>query len=90
MKVLDPLPDKLKSCSGNKPVFLVAATLRPETMYGQTNCWIKPDMEYIAFELANGEIWVSTLRAARNLSFQGFTKENGKVDILTTVTGQVR
>ena len=27
------------------PVFLVAATLRPETMYGQTNCWLRPDMK---------------------------------------------
>jgi leucyl-tRNA synthetase len=28
----------------------VAATLRPETMYGQTNCWLHPDIKYIAFE----------------------------------------
>ena len=27
-----------------KDVYLVAATLRPETMYGQTNCWISPDI----------------------------------------------
>jgi leucyl-tRNA synthetase len=29
-------------------IFLVAATLRPETMYGQTNCWVRPDMAYSA------------------------------------------
>ena len=29
-------------------VYLVAATLRPETMYGQTNCWVRPDMAYAA------------------------------------------
>ena len=29
-------------------VFLVAATLRPETMAGQTNVWLGPDMEYVA------------------------------------------
>jgi hypothetical protein len=23
-------------------VYLLAATLRPETMYGQTNCWVLP------------------------------------------------
>ena len=34
-----------------KRVFLVAATLRPETMYGQTNCWLHPDITYIAFEV---------------------------------------
>ncbi|XP_055388671.1 LOW QUALITY PROTEIN: leucine--tRNA ligase-like [Condylostylus longicornis] len=32
-----------------KDVFLVAATLRPETMYGQTNCFILPDGEYGLF-----------------------------------------
>jgi len=26
-----------------KRVFLVAATLRPETMYGQTNCYLLPE-----------------------------------------------
>lgn len=28
-----------------KNVFLMAATLRPETMYGQTNCWVQPDIK---------------------------------------------
>lgn len=28
-----------------KQVFLMAATLRPETMYGQTNCWVQPDIK---------------------------------------------
>lgn len=30
----------------NKNIFLVAATLRPETMYGQTNFFILPDGVY--------------------------------------------
>jgi hypothetical protein len=34
----------LSSLSGRE-VFLVAATLRPETMYGQTNCFVRPDMQ---------------------------------------------
>lgn len=39
-----------------KDVYLLAATLRPETMYGQTNCWIRPNMKvakhrsYLLFE----------------------------------------
>lgn len=28
--------------AGKGDVFLMAATLRPETMYGQTNAWIRP------------------------------------------------
>ena len=36
MKALEPLPQKLAKF-GSTPIYLVAATLRPETMYGQTN-----------------------------------------------------
>lgn len=60
-------------------------------MYGQTNCWIHPDLKYIAFEVCKGnqtEIFVSTKRAARNMSYQGFTKTDGKVDILAEFDGQ--
>lgn len=63
-------------------------------MFGQTNCWIHPDIEYIAhkvnLEKAGGEqVFVSTRRSARNMSYQGFTAENGKVDVLTPVKGEV-
>lgn len=73
-----------------KNVFLVAATLRPETMFGQTNCWIRPDMKYIIFETASGDLFISTQRSARNMSFQGFTKENGVVPVIMNIMGQVR
>lgn len=72
----------------NKPVFLVAATLRPETMYGQTNCWVHPDLEYIAFK-SNENIFVCSERAARNMSYQGFTAKNGEYKIITKLKGQV-
>lgn len=87
LKVLKPYPPKLKAIE-NKAVFLVAATLRPETMYGQTNCWVQPEMRYVACELANGEVFISTYRAALNMSYQGFTKKDGKVDILLELVGQ--
>lgn len=67
----------------------MAATLRPETMYGQTNCWVRPDLRYIAFENTSGEIFISTERAAKNMSFQGFTAVEGKIEILAELTGQV-
>lgn len=72
-----------------KPIFLVAATLRPETMYGQTNCWVHPDLDYVAFEINDGSILVSSERAARNISYQGFTVKNGEFEILTKLKGQV-
>uniref|UniRef100_A0A673HK52 leucine--tRNA ligase n=1 Tax=Sinocyclocheilus rhinocerous TaxID=307959 RepID=A0A673HK52_9TELE len=70
-------------------IFLVAATLRPETMFGQTNCWIRPDMKYIIFETASGELFISTQRSARNMSYQGFTRENGVVPVIMNIMGQV-
>ncbi|KAL0271438.1 UNVERIFIED_CONTAM: hypothetical protein PYX00_008534 [Menopon gallinae] len=87
MKVVGDLPEKLSQFK-NKPVFLVAATMRPETMYGQTNCWVHPDIKYIAFENAKGEIFVCTHRAARNMSYQGITQKDGVVDVLVNLTGQ--
>ncbi|KAK2588219.1 hypothetical protein KPH14_004254 [Odynerus spinipes] len=87
MKLQEPYPESLKSLSG-KPVYLVAATLRPETMYGQTNCWLHPDINYIAYSLKNGEVFISTERAARNMAYQGFFKEEGKIEILLKLTGQ--
>ncbi|XP_054158763.1 leucine--tRNA ligase, cytoplasmic-like [Oppia nitens] len=85
MKVLEPIPSKLQNLNGD--IYLVAATLRPETMYGQTNCWLRPDMKYIAYTVNGGDIFVSTERSARNLSFQGFTKVNGVVDKLMDLIG---
>ena len=73
----------------------MAATLRPETMYGQTNCWVLPDGEYGAYRSAKeggglgGEIFVMAARSARNLAWQ----EGLAVDAATgaaplaTVTG---
>uniref|UniRef100_A0A8C1PQG3 Leucine--tRNA ligase, cytoplasmic n=1 Tax=Cyprinus carpio TaxID=7962 RepID=A0A8C1PQG3_CYPCA len=87
MKIVEPYPAKLSGLKG-KNVFLVAATLRPETMFGQTNCWIRPDMKYIIFETASGELFISTQRSARNMSYQGFTKENGVVPVIMNIMGQ--
>lgn len=90
MKALNPLPAKLAKLKGG-PIYLVAATLRPETMYGQTNCWIRPDMKYIAFTVCKDqdqEIFVCTERSAKNMAYQGFTKTDGKFEIVAELVGQ--
>ncbi|XP_006148100.1 leucine--tRNA ligase, cytoplasmic isoform X1 [Tupaia chinensis] len=87
LKVLEPYPSKLSGLKG-KNIFLVAATLRPETMFGQTNCWVRPDMKYIGFETLNGDIFICTQRAARNMSYQGFTKDNGVVPVVKELMGE--
>jgi len=86
MKVNNP-SGVLGQCGGSK-VFLVAATLRPETMYGQTNCWVKPDMTYVAAKMGNGEVWVCTRRAARNMCYQGMMEKEGDPSVLFELTGQ--
>lgn len=48
LRVQEPFPEALASLAG-KNVFLAAATLRPETMIGQTNCFVLPDGDYGAF-----------------------------------------
>ena len=61
-------------------MFLVAATLRPETMYGQTNCWVLPDGEYGVFESnVAGELLVCADRSARNMAFQDTSPAPGVV-----------
>ncbi|XP_043263224.1 leucine--tRNA ligase, cytoplasmic [Colletes gigas] len=86
MRLQKPYPTCLSSLS-DKPVYLVAGTLRPETMYGQTNCWIHPDINYIAYTLSNGDIYISTERAARNMAYQDFFKEEGKISIELKLIG---
>jgi leucyl-tRNA synthetase len=61
-------PESLKSFV-SKNVYLVAATLRPETMYGQTNCYVLPEGEYGLYAMKNDEYFVMSERAARNFSF---------------------
>ncbi len=49
--------------------YLVAATLRPETVYGQTNLWINPEAEYVRVEV-EGENWIMSREAADKLKYQ--------------------
>ena len=50
-------------------LFLVAATLRPETVYGQVNFWVNPDVEYVKMKKSN-ETWIVSPAAAKKLAYQ--------------------
>ena len=85
------LPGKLAALEGAASaggVFLLAATLRPETMYGQTNCWALPEGRYGAYRGLDGEVYVMTARSALNLSYQERTPERGAPECLLELTGQ--
>ncbi len=48
---------------------LVAATLRPETVFGLTNFWVNPEVEYVDVRVGE-EIWVVSKQAAEKLKLQ--------------------
>jgi len=74
---------KLAPLKGRK-VFLAPATLRPETMYGQTNCFVLPEGDYGCFEWANGEVLVMSLRSAVGLAHQSYRSGDVSVDHAAT------
>ncbi|KAK5119381.1 hypothetical protein LTR85_007737 [Meristemomyces frigidus] len=52
-------------------VYFVPATLRPETMYGQTCCFVGPNITYGIYEAVKGkEYYFISDRAARNMAYQ--------------------
>lgn len=53
--------------------FIMCATLRPETMYGQTNIWIDPELDYVKLKISfenSDEVWIVSKEAAEKLSYQ--------------------
>ena len=60
-----------------KKIYLVAATLRPETMYGQTCCFVSPKIDYGIFDAGNNEYFICTERAFKNMSYQNLTPKRG-------------
>lgn len=87
MEVVSPFPPKMSILEGKK-VYLAAATLRPETMYGQTNCWVLPDGKYGAFEINETDVFIITGRAALNLAYQKLSRVPEKPTCLVELTGQ--
>ena len=75
------LPDGAK-------VSLVAATLRPETMYGQSNLFVSPNITYGIFEKGPGEYILVTRRSARNMAYQSVFEKFGEVKEITTISGK--
>ena len=62
-------------------VILPAATLRPETLFGVTNIWVNPEVDYVQAQV-DGQMWIISKEAARKLGFL-----NHKVEIMKTVKG---
>jgi leucyl-tRNA synthetase len=53
----------------NTSTYLIAATLRPETMYGQTNVWVNYKIMYSLFKFKN-EYFIARYETFCNMSYQ--------------------
>ncbi len=49
--------------------YLVAATLRPETVFGQTNLWINPEVKLVEIKVGK-ENWIVSKEAYEKLKYQ--------------------
>ncbi|MBI2578546.1 MAG: leucine--tRNA ligase [Candidatus Aenigmarchaeota archaeon] len=65
-----------------KDAFLPCGTLRPETIYGVTNIWVNPAVEYVKAKVDN-EVWIISEEAAAKLKDQLKT-----VEIITKIKGE--
>ncbi|BFZ57205.1 cytosolic leucyl tRNA synthetase [Savitreella phatthalungensis] len=79
--------DKL-ALPADRKVFFIAATLRPETMYGQTNCFVGPKVNYGLFQAKDGEVFICTPKSARNMAYQGIFESRGEVIQLAEIPGR--
>ncbi|PSR80064.1 hypothetical protein BD289DRAFT_77163 [Coniella lustricola] len=81
LKVLEWSAKAAEAVKGKLPeganIFFVPATLRPETMYGQTACYVGPKLTYGIYQASENDYYVIGDRAARNMAFQGLLKDNG-------------
>ncbi|KAI1375498.1 leucyl-tRNA synthetase, cytoplasmic [Hypoxylon crocopeplum] len=91
MRVLEFTPTAQETLKGKLPddanVFLVPATLRAETMYGQVACFVAPKITYGIYEAAPNEYYVMTERAARNMAHQEIFAEEGLIKKMTEIQG---
>jgi leucyl-tRNA synthetase len=85
--------DSAKACADAVPqganAYFIPATLRPETMYGQTSCFVSPTIEYGLFKVTDTEYFVCSERAARNMSYQpGIFPTWGEYSKVATFSGK--
>ncbi|PWI74113.1 leucyl-tRNA synthetase [Purpureocillium lilacinum] len=91
LKVLEWAPKAAEAIKGKVPegseIFLVPATLRPETMYGQTCCFVGPKITYGVFKAGEKKYYVVTDRAARNMAYQGILAQEGVIEKAGEIPG---
>ena len=98
LKVKEWAPQAADLINGKIPseanVYFVPATLRPETMYGQTCCFVGPSIKYGIFKVTDNEYYFVTKRAAWNMAFQGtffksdsFPRDESQLQAIVELSG---
>ncbi|KAI1130249.1 leucyl-tRNA synthetase [Nemania abortiva] len=87
--------EKAKEAIGDKipadaDVYFIPATLRPETMYGQTCCFVGPTVDYGIFRMSKegkDEYFFCSERSARNMAFQDVSSQWGEYHKIVSLKG---
>ncbi|KAK1820914.1 cytosolic leucyl tRNA synthetase [Friedmanniomyces endolithicus] len=92
LRVKEWAPSAQSKIEGKIPqggaVYFVPATLRPETMYGQTHCFVGPTITYGIYEMKKGkEYYFISDRAARNMAFQSIFPSWGEYHKVAELQG---
>ncbi len=73
IQILDYVIIKFILKENGEELYMPAATLRPETVYGVTNVWLNPEATYVKAKVRRDEkveTWIVSKEAAYKLSFQ--------------------
>lgn len=80
-----------KALEGKLPaganVYFIPATLRPETMYGQTCCFVGPKITYGIYKVSDNEYFFASERACRNMAFQSIFPKWGEFPKVADLQG---
>lgn len=66
----------------NQDVYLLATTLRPETVFGVTNVWLNPQIGYVQIKFQNKQFIISKAACTK------FEYQQGKFEIVKTFLGK--
>ncbi len=66
---------------GPEAVYVPTGTLRPETLFGVTNLWVRPDLDYVRAQI-EGETWIVSPECAEKLAALSYP-----VEVTDTVAG---
>ncbi|MEN2498133.1 MAG: hypothetical protein MHMPM18_002451, partial [Marteilia pararefringens] len=72
----------------NNSIFLLCATLRPETLHGQTNCWVNPEINYTIHSFHDTRLNEEVLMICVERAGINFSLQEQEMTPVTEIKGQ--